>query len=107
MRERFESIGAIITSILAAVCCFGTAVLAGLGIAGVVVLSSGFFERLRLFFLAMTGVFVAFSYRSAYGKRAGCMKDGRCDLRARRLNRILFWVVAVFAVFGIAFPYLL
>lgn len=105
MKERLASIGGMLSAFLASICCVGPAVLAVLGIAG-----TGFllrFEWLRPYFLIMSFVFLGMAYRYAYGRAGRCNSERRCDMRYKRTNRVFFWVLAVFVLFGIASPYLL
>lgn len=105
MKERLASIGGIISAFLASICCVGPAVLTVLGVAG-----TGFllrFEWLRPYWLIMSFVFLGMAYRYAYGRAGRCNSNGKCELRSKRTNRVLFWVLSVFVLFGIVSPYLL
>lgn len=104
MKEKLFTIGGVLTSLLASACCLAPAVLLMLGITGLGFLSG--LEWSRPYLLAVTFAFLGLAYRSAYGKGRGCGKDGVCWLGASRLNKILFWVLAAFAVFGVVSPYL-
>lgn len=109
MKERRKDrvgvyIGGMVTAFLASACCIGPALFLGFGITGIGYLSR--FEWLRPYFILLTFVFVSLAYRYAYGKGSACWPDGACNPAARRINRILFWVLVGFAVFGLGFPYL-
>ena len=95
--------GGMFTAILASACCIGPALFLIFGITGLGVLSS--FEWLRPYLLILTFVFTGIAYRYAYGKGSNCGPDGACNPAARRINRILFWILIGFAVFGVSFPY--
>ncbi|MBI5237834.1 MAG: hypothetical protein HY887_05360 [Deltaproteobacteria bacterium] len=97
-------IGGMLTALLASACCIGPALFLAFGITGLGFLSR--FEWLRPYFLLLTLVLVGISYRYAYGRGSNCGTDGTCNLPARRINRILFWVLVGFAVFGFSFPYI-
>jgi hypothetical protein len=103
MKERFASVTGVFTALIAASCCIGPALFLAFGITGL-----GFLSRLEVFrpyLLIATFVLAGISYYYAYGKGSRC-KDGEvCNPRAMRINRVLFWVLVGFAVFGISFPY--
>lgn len=102
MKEKAVSAAGIITSILAAACCIGPPIFLAFGITGVELFSR--VEWLRPYLILVTFILVGFSYRYAYGKRV--CQGGNCGLPARSVNRVLFWVLVIFAAFGVAFPYL-
>ncbi len=103
MKEKMTSVGGMITALLAAGCCLGPALFLAFGITGLGFLSK--LEPLRPYMLVLTFVFVGIAWRYAYGKGADCGLDGTCSPAARRVNRVLFWALVGFAVFGVAFPY--
>ena len=103
MKERLSSIGGIATSILAAGCCIGPALFLAFGITGLGFLSR--LEWLRPYFLLATFIFLVIAYHYAYGNGSQCGADGKCDPKIRKINRILFWILVGFAIFGISFPY--
>ncbi|MBI4972728.1 MAG: hypothetical protein HZC16_02790 [Candidatus Omnitrophica bacterium] len=103
MKDRFTSIGGMFTAFLAASCCLGPALFLAFGITGL-----GFLSRLEVFrpyLLIATFVLVGISYYYAYGKGSRCKDGAVCSPRGMRINRVLFWVLVGFAVFGISFPY--
>ena len=103
MKSRLSHIGGIFTALLASVCCIGPAMFILFGITGLGFLSR--IEWLRPYFLGLTFVFVGIAYRSAYRKGSNCGSDGTCNLSARKINRVLFWVLIGFSIFGVSFPY--
>ncbi|HHL40871.1 MAG TPA: mercuric transport protein [Deltaproteobacteria bacterium] len=103
MKRRLLSIGGMATALLASACCLGPALFLAFGITGLGFLSG--LEPLRPYMLGLTFVFVAAAWHYAYGKGSGCGPGGSCEPRARRINRLLFWILAGFALFGLAFPY--
>ncbi|MBI2411701.1 MAG: mercury transporter MerT [Deltaproteobacteria bacterium] len=105
MKERLASIGGIVSAFLASICCVGPVVLSVLGVAG-----TGFllrFEWLRPYFLVISFVFLGIAYRYSYGRASRCNSERKCDMRSKRTNRFLFWVLAGFVLFGVVSPYLL
>ncbi len=103
MSKRASAIGGVITALLAASCCIGPALFLAFGITGLGFLTR--LEPLRPYMIGLTFVFVAFAWRHAYGKGSNCGPDGGCNPRARKINRLLFWVLVGFAIFGVSFPY--
>lgn len=95
--------GGMLTALLASACCIGPALFLAFGITGLGFLSR--FEWLRPYFLLLTFILVGIAYRYAYGKGSNCGPGGACNPSARRINRILFWVLIGFAIFGVSFPY--
>lgn len=102
-KKIFSAIAGMFTALLASACCIGPALFLAFGITGLGVLSR--FEWFRPYSLALTFVFVVIAYRNAYGKGSNCVGDGACNPSARRINRVLFWILIGFAVFGVSFPY--
>lgn len=101
-KDKIVPIGGMVTALLASACCIGPALFLAFGITGLGFLSR--FEWLRQYLLVLTFIFVGIAYRRAYGK-GSCNPDGTCSLNIRKINRVLFWVLVGFAVFGIGFPY--
>ena len=103
MKERFAFVTGMFTALIAASCCIGPALFLVFGITAL-----GFLTRLEVFrpyLLILTFVLVGISCHYAYGKGSRC-KDGEvCNPGATRINRVLFWVLVGFTVFGISFPY--
>lgn len=105
MKERLASIGGIISAFLSISCCVGPAVLSVLGIAG-----AGYvlrYEWLRPYWLVMSFVFLGIAYRYSYGKASRCDSKEKCDSRSKRINRVLFWLLAGLVLLGVFLPYLL
>jgi len=103
MKEKITSVGGMITALLAASCCLGPALFLIFGITGL-----GFMSKLaplRPYMLGLTFIFVGIAWRYAYGKGANCGPDGTCNPMTRKINRILFWALIGFALFGVGFPY--
>lgn len=103
MKNGLSFMGGIVTALLATVCCIGPALFILFGITGLGFLSM--FEWLRPYFLGLTFVFVGIAYRYAYGKGSNCGPGGTCNPGARKINRVLFWALVGFSIFGASFPY--
>lgn len=103
MKEKFASIVGMFTALLAGACCIGPALFLALGITGLGFISK--MEAFRPYLLGFTFIFVWIAYYYVYGKGYQCGPDGKCNPNIRRINRILFWILVGFAIFGISFPY--
>lgn len=103
MKEKMTSIGGMITVLLAASCCIGPVLFLAFGITGLGFLSK--LEPLRPYMLGLTFVFVGIAWYYAYGKGSACGTDGSCNPAARKINRVMFWTLVGFALFGVSFPY--
>ncbi len=103
MKERRASITGMFTALLAASCCLGPALFLAFGITGIGFLSR--LEWMRPYLIGATFILGGVAYYYAYGKGSLCGPDGACNPRTQKINKILFWVLVGFAVFGISFPY--
>lgn len=105
--ESISSLGAVLASILASVCCIGPVILAGLGIG-----SLGFAAVLapyRLYFLALTALLLGFAFWRTYRKPSGqaeecCETSPEVRSKVDRFRKRLLWVVTGFAILAAGFP---
>jgi mercuric ion transport protein len=102
------ALGAVVSALLASVCCIGPLVLAALGLggAGLVLRFEPYRPHLVALTLAILAVGFFVTYRrplSASANEADCACE---HPRASRLGRIGLWVAAVLAVALLIFPYL-
>lgn len=103
MKERFASVTGMFTALLAASCCIGPALFLAFGITGLGFLSR--LEWIRPYLLVATFILTGVAYYYAYGKGSHCGPDGTCNPRTLKINRVFFWALVGFAVFGVSFPY--
>ena len=103
MKGRYTVIGGIITALLAASCCIGSVLFLLFGITGLGFLSS--LAWFRPYFIGITLVLVVASFHYSYGRGARCAEEGVCSLRTIRVKKVMFWILVVFAVFGVSFPH--
>ncbi|MFQ5442277.1 MAG: mercuric transporter MerT family protein [Thermodesulfobacteriota bacterium] len=103
MKEKVSSIGGMVAALAAASCCIGPALFLAFGITGLGFLSR--LEWIRPYMLLVSFVFVGISYRYAYGRGSVCRPGAKCSPRSIKINRVLFWFLVVFVVFGLSFPY--
>lgn len=104
MKDRLISIGGIITAVLSVSCCLGPFLFILFGITGLGFLTQ--FAWLRPYLLLVTFVLVGIAYHYSYGKGNKCEIEGSCNTRTQTINRVLFWLLVAFAVFGLSFPYI-
>lgn len=102
MKKNTSAVGAILSAVLASICCVGPLALGALGLGGV-----GFaigLEKYRPYFLAATAIFLAAGFYQAYFRREICV-DGSCKVGSgTSAMKGALWALAI-AVAGIAsFP---
>ncbi len=95
---------ALVTAILASICCLGPIVLAVLGVGGAGLFSK--FENLRPYLFGLTAVLLGLAFFFTYRKRKVKCEDGTCKIhKASKWNKIALWVATVLIMLFIAFPY--
>lgn len=104
MRNKFLSIGSIITAVLASLCCIGTLLLVGFGIGSVAFFSR--FDAYRPYFIGLAAVLLIPAFYLAYKKREIKCEDGTCKIESDgKWNKILVWFAFVVIAGFISFPY--
>jgi len=99
-------IGGIIAGIAASTCCLGPLVLLMLGISGSWIGNLSALEPYRPIFIGLTLVFLGLAFRKLYFIPQACAADAPCARPANlRKQRIAFWVVSVFVLVVISFPW--
>ena len=98
--------GAVVSGLLASVCCIGPLLLALLGIGGAGLLAR--FEVYRPIFTVATAALLGVGFWLAYRKPKVVEGDAcGCEYpKANRVGRALLWIAAVVAVVFWAFPYI-
>lgn len=108
------SIGALITALLASVCCVGPILLAALGVGvgatGLLASATGILKGLlpyRPLFIGLTLLFLGVSFFMAYrNSSSSCRTEGLCTARSvKGANRKWLWVMAALAFVLILAPY--
>ena len=99
--------GAVVSGLLASVCCIGPLLLAALGIGGAGLLAR--FESYRPAFTAATFALLGAGFWLAYRKPKAIEGDScGCEYpKANRLGRALLWIAAAVAVVVWAAPYII
>src|SRR3989304_710147 len=95
----FSPAGAVITAILASVCCVGPLVLVILGVSGAWIGGLRALEAYRPLFNLLTVGFLAAGFYRVYSKPSGNCKAGHCDISGRKRLKAVLWVATIFAVF--------
>jgi mercuric ion transport protein len=105
----WSALGAVVSAFAASICCVGPLVLLALGAGGAWASRLSVLEPYRPVFIAITFGFLGFAFYRAYRtpEGAACPPDGSCAVpRARRISRIVLWIVTPLILALLAFPYL-
>lgn len=96
-----------LAAILASTCCLGPLVLIALGVSGAWIGNLSRLEPYRPLFLGIAFVAMFFAWRRIYRASADCKPGEVCALpQARRLYKVLFWVIAALVLLALSFLYL-
>jgi mercuric ion transport protein len=104
----WSALGAVLSALAASICCVGPLVLLALGAGGAWASRLSVLEPYRPVFIAITIGFLGFAFYRAYRmpEGAACAPDGSCAVpRARRISRIVLWIVTPLILALLAFPY--
>ena len=101
--------GAIITAIMASLCCVAPFVLISMGITGAWIGSLRAFEPYRpIFILLIIGFLTAGFYQVYWKKTEGCEPESLCAVpQTKKASKIMLWSATFFAVFLLILPYLI
>lgn len=107
--NRFASlgvVGAVISAILASLCCVGPFVLIMLGAGGAWVGNLRAFEPYRLIFILFTIGFLGAGFYNVYKKpKEDC---SLCEVpQTKKVRKIVFWTATILAAFLLGIPYLM
>ncbi len=98
--------GSIIAGIAASTCCIGPLLLLTLGISGSWIGNLSAMEAFRPYLIGITLVFLGLAFRKLYLVPQTCAVDAPCStLSNLRKQRITFWVVSVFVLIVMSFPW--
>jgi len=99
-------IGSIITGIAASTCCLGPFILLTLGVSGSWIGNLSAMEPYRPIFIGITLLFLGLTYRKLFLIPQACDVDKPCAQPANlRKQRIIFWIVSVFVLVVMTFPW--
>lgn len=102
-------IGAIVSAIVASICCLGPLFLLAIGVSGAWISSLTTLTPYRPIFVIITLVFLGVAFYSVYRKpKANSCAIGRsCGTPlGKRMYRIILWVVTILILGLLVFPYL-
>lgn len=107
--SRWGLIGAVVSAVGASVCCLGPLLLLALGAGGAWVGNLTAMEKYRPIWTAATLIFLGLAFLKVYRKpkEKPCCAEDASRPEAGSRNRILFWVVAVFALGLLFLPYII
>ena len=99
-------IGAVLTGIVASLCCVGPLVLLLLGVAGAWASNLTSLAFLRPFTIPLTLVLLGIAFWKLYITPRSCSVDKPCvEPKVLRIQRILFWIIAVLLIGLLTFPW--
>lgn len=110
--DRFISlgpVGAIISALLASLCCVGPFVLVMLGVSGAWIGNLRAFEPYRPLFILITLGLLAAGFYNVYRKPTEVCEPGTlCAVpQTKKMGKIVLWSATVFVVFLLILPYLI
>jgi len=99
-------IGSIIAGIAASTCCIGPLVLLTLGVSGSWIGSLSAMEPFRPYLMGLTLILLGLAFRKLYLVPQACAIDAPCATPSNlRKQRITFWIVSVFVLIVMSFPW--
>ena len=99
-------IGGLLAGIGASACCVGPFLLMSLGISGSWIGNLSAMDTYRPYLIGLTLVFMGLAFRKLYLVPQHCEVDTPCaSPNYVKKQRIIFWVISVFVLSMITFPY--
>ncbi len=99
-------IGSIIAGIAASTCCIGPLVLLTLGVSGSWIGNLSAMEPFRPYLIGVTLILLGLAFRKLYLVPQACAVDAPCSTSSNlRKQRITFWIVSVFVLIVMSFPW--
>ncbi len=109
--KRFTSFGpmAVVTALLASVCCVVPFVLVMLGVSGAWIGNLRAFEPYKPIFILFTIGFLITGFYSIYKKpKESCEQGSLCAVpQTRKVQKIMLWIATIVAAVLLALPYLI
>jgi mercuric ion transport protein len=104
MKENLAGFGALVSALLASVCCAGPLVLAGLGLGGLG-LAAGL-ATYRPLFIVLTVIFIGTGFYLAYRKRDVTCSDVNCQKVSANIgSKVFLWIMTAAVVALLSKPY--
>ncbi|MBI2267762.1 MAG: cation transporter [Armatimonadetes bacterium] len=101
MKGILAAIGAVLSAVLASLCCIVPLLLASVGMTGAGTVSA--LERFRPLFLLLAVTLLAFSFIKVYRKAPGCCAP---DPRKIRAQKISLWITSALVLSLLFLPYM-
>ena len=101
-------VGGALAGLVASACCVGPLLLVSVGVSGAWISNLSLLRQYSWVFAGVALAFMAFAWRKIYRApaAAACEPGTVCALpQTNRTYRVMFWVVSVLVLLGIAFPY--
>ncbi|TAK55081.1 MAG: hypothetical protein EPO24_12505 [Bacteroidetes bacterium] len=103
-KVNFIKAGSIAAAIVASLCCIGPIVFVLLGIGSIGAFSA--FESFRPYLIGITALLLGLAFYFTYRKRKIHCEDGACKTEsAGTWNKVGVWLVTIFAIIALLFPY--
>ncbi|MBI3398918.1 MAG: mercury transporter MerT [Deltaproteobacteria bacterium] len=108
MRKTY-SVGAIISAVLASLCCVAPFVLVMLGVSGAWIGNLRAFEPYRPLFILIAVGFLGAGFYKVYRKSAEVCEPGSicASPQTKKVGKIVLWGATVIVVFLLILPYLI
>jgi len=101
-------LGGMLAGIGASACCVGPLLLLSLGISGAWIVHLTALEAYRPIFIVLTILLLSIAFWKLYLAPGSCASEENCLAdRTRKLQRILFWILAPVILVLIASPWIL
>lgn len=105
-RSQLSLIASVVAGLGASVCCALPLLLVMAGLGGSWLATLTALEPFRPIFVAASVLALFFAYRGIFTKTEVCEPGRACaDPRVQRRRKTVFWIVAVFVVGLLSFPY--
>lgn len=97
-----------LAAILASACCLGPLLLVTLGFSGAWIANLTALEVYRPYFICAALIAIFFAWRRIFRPVTACKPGEVCALpQVRTTYRLVFWMVLVFILIALAYPYLI
>lgn len=104
--EKGTLLGAVIAAIAASLCCIGPLVLLAFGMGGAWLSTYTQLPWLRPVSIVVACALLILTFWKLYITPKHCADDGRCtQSKSLRIQRIIFWIIAVLVFLLVAFPW--
>lgn len=103
-KEKLTTTGAVLTAIIASLCCIGPIAVAMIGVGGVAAFSM--FWDYRPYLIGLTVGLLGLAFYFTYRKREVVCEDGTCKFEsASKWSKSAVWLATLLALLAIVFPY--